>query len=170
MAFPTLGILDDFNRDENPLGNGNWSGPAVGLSNHLRTFVATIAMAQAGGVGASYWSASQFGPDIEIYATVSGGQNQLAFVWRTSSPGLSSYSGYQASVVHSASVVRIYKVVNGTPSQLGADISVSFADGDSVGIEHVGATITLYKKTGGTWSSVDTRSNNDISGAGYFVV
>jgi hypothetical protein len=174
MAFPTTSILDSFGRsDENPVV-GDWSSSAIGLagmelaSNRLKPIANTDS--------AAAWDIAQFGSGgtgIEIYGTMplaSFGTFQ-ALLWHIQDYSDGTYDGYNAFIDHANNIVQIYKVAAGSGTQLGANISVSFADGDSVGIEHIEATgvITLYKKTGGTWSSVDTRTDSTYT-SGYFVL
>ncbi len=71
MAFPTTSVLDDFNRaDENPLsGGGNWAllnslgAPLKSVSNQVGE--------STNALNESYWAASNFGPDCEVFCTFS---------------------------------------------------------------------------------------------------
>jgi hypothetical protein len=174
MAFPTKSILDSFTRgDENPVV-GDWTSSAIGFagkelaSNRLKPIANTDS-------GAA-WDIAQFGSGgtgIEIYGTMplaSFGTFQ-GLLWHIQDYTDATYDGYLAFVDHANNLVKIFEVAAGAATQLGADISVSFADGDSIGIEHIAATgvMTLYKKTGGTWSAVDTRTDSTFS-SGYFVL
>ena len=61
MAFPTTGILDNFNRaNENPLGNGTWSGPLFTTDN--RDQLISNAVTLTSGNCSDYWITT-FGPD-----------------------------------------------------------------------------------------------------------
>jgi hypothetical protein len=168
MAFPTLGILDAFERlNENPLANGTWSGPAVGFTNQLKTHLTIEKAMAAAQNAASYWTAS-IGPDTEIYVTIltiSAGIDYIG--WRTALPGGGSFTGYYASFDHPNDVVKVFRQDTGSAVQLGANISLAVANGDSIGAEMIGSNIAIYHKpAAGSWTSIGTRSDATHSGAG----
>lgn len=162
MAFPTTGVLDDFNRANGPAGSA-WTSP---VAFEAAIFEVVSNKASDFGDGGGYWDASTFGPDSEVYVDVAT-VNLMAksLVLRVGSPG-SSYNGYRTRFVNTTSLT-VNRVDAGTSTQLGASISYTIASGDSVGFEVIGSDLAVYKKTGGSWSSIDTRSDSTHTSAGY---
>jgi hypothetical protein len=159
MAFPTTGVLDDFERpNENPLGNGNWTGPAVGFVNQLKIHLtegrAIVTDTSAG----SYWSANTYGPAFEIWTTLADLPANDYLGWAVSNPGTSGWTGYYIDVNHGLDTVQ----VRTQSAQIGADITgVAFANGDSIGLEYSGGVLTVYRKpSGGSWGAVGNRSDS----------
>lgn len=178
MAFPTTTVKDDFNRaNETPIG-GNWSGPMFTAENPLN--LSSNQLAAPGGGGNSYWSASQFGEDSEIFATltvVPGNANFFNLFARTTNIPTSPTCYMVRWIYNNAGTdtIRVFKRV-GSSSQLGADISQDLAVGDRLGLEVTGnstTTLNVYLSVaGGSWSNIATRtdSTSPITGAGYLGV
>lgn len=171
MAFPTTSLLDDFNRANIQLnGDGNWTSPMITGDSALS--VESNVVSGAGSFASAYWSVAAFGANQEAYVTVSTkpGTGEAVEVWgRITGGGGSSVSAYfvDVSIAAGADQWRIWKSVSGTQSALGASaVSQEINAGDSIGIEISGSTITAYYKTGGTWSSVTSVSDSDVTGTG----
>lgn len=167
MAFPTTGLLDSFTRaDENPLsGGGNWDGPMYSGGSEL--LVTSNQIGQAGSFANSWWAASTFGPDCEAYmvmSTVSSGGGQMVLFVRVQSPGTTGIDGYELFDV--SGTTRFFRIDNEAETQLGADITHSFSNGDSLGFEAIGSTLTAYDKSAGTWSSYGSRTDATYGSAG----
>jgi len=172
MAFPTTGLLDNFNRaDENPIGNGNWSGPIWSGDNQLRVASNQCAPQTSGPWHNSYWSAAQFG-NCEVYATVptvGATDDDLNLYVRIASPGgagLDCYIfaiGYQASPSNNS---VIYRVDNTTLTQLGASLTVDLDAAEKIGFECNGSSLTAYLFESGAWASQASRTDSTYS-SGY---
>ena len=175
MAFPTTGLLDDFNRvAENPLANGTWSTPirsgegtmAVGSGGSANAIIKG-----SGTTGSSYWSAATFGPDSEVFCLMSavpGDNDWVQLYARTVDLGLTTLDGYNLTAFKrsGADEWQIRRVDNGTDTVLGATATQEYANGDSIGFEIIGSTLTGYIKTAGVWSAVLSRTDATYSAAG----
>lgn len=166
MAFPTTGILDNFNRADAADLGANWS---LIRWSHL-----SIESNQSSSpeflVAEDYWNVESFGPDSEVYATVTWGSSDdalVGFYLRMMDPP--SLDGYH--ILCGGSSYGIYyfsRFDNGVETILGAYENQNFASGDSVGASMVGDTLTSYHKpAAGSWSALATRTDATYSGAGY---
>lgn len=174
MAFPTTGILDNFNRaDENPLATSS-SGPAWS-SGDIWGFFARLKLVSnqctpifASGVQNSQYIGS-YGPDSEAYvtfATAPAGSGDNGVWLRMVTPG-GNQNGYFVSYVPSASGVKAYRCDTGTLTQLGATFSQTVSNGDSLGADMVSTSLTSYYKSGaGSWSTLGSRTDGTYSAAG----
>ena len=168
MAFPTTSILDNFNRSNESgigAGAGTWTSPVfsgdgdIALTSNQIVFV---------GWDSAYYDAAQYGPDSEVYATVTAtSATGTEIVCRHNPSGVGG--GVYNYMLHtSRTVMEFYWTHNGTQTQLGASVSVTIADGDSIGLEAVGSTLTAYHKpAAGSWTSKGTRTDSSITAAGY---
>lgn len=60
-----------------------------------------------------------------------------------------------------------YRIDNAVNTQLGAEeTGISIAAGDSLGFEAIVDALTAYKKTGGTWASINSRTDSTYNLAG----
>jgi len=165
VAFPTTGILDDFNRaNEGPPPSANWTGPWR-TANLL--VVNTNQLARSGGNADAYWNPTTFGPNMEAFATlpVLPVVGAAILGGRLQSPGAGTTDGYATSwsPASSGSLV-FYRSDNAALTQLGATVtSTSVSAGDQIGMSVVGSVISWYLNG----SLVDTRSDATYSGAGY---
>jgi hypothetical protein len=168
MAFPTTGVLDNFNRaDEGPPPSANWTDTWTGLgggtlvnSNELGTPF----------YGDSYWSASTFGPNSEVYVTIAY-WDYTYYAVRLQDPG-TSYSCYRLDHGQAEeSETFLSRVDGGFVTQLGAYLSAATAGTTGkVGIEASGTSISMYEDAGGGWSLVGTRTDGTYTAAGYIGV
>lgn len=172
MAFPTTPVLDSFNRaDENPLGNGTWTAPALGDSGSPQ--VLSNQCAPDGAVAnynAAVWS-SAFGADQEAYFTLAVKGTGTTFVYlasRMTSETLLTWAGYTLQIpTGTNSVWTLNKVVAGWSTIIGTTATQLVSAGDSVGCSIVGTTFTMqYKAAAGSWTALNTVTNTAISGSG----
>jgi hypothetical protein len=170
MPFPSTGILDNFNRAD--------ESPATGWT-HLFNSFAIVSNQLASAVVASvlsYYSASTYGPDCEGYYTVAtkppvGGST--AVLARLVDVGTAfTADGYLVkfdNVTGGANDVwAIQRVDNGAATTLGATFTQEVSNGDAIGIECIGSSISaLYKPSGGSWTTLATRTDSTYTAAGY---
>lgn len=150
MAFPTMPILDDFNRaDVGPPPSASWTTGLAGGTNGLRVLSNQLSP-KATLSGESYWNTS-FGPDVEMYATVVVINNTVLCL-RISNPG-ASVKCYEFQVL--ASSCSIYANNAGVETQLDTS-SVGFSAGDVAGFEARGSLLTGYKNGVRVVSGMDT--------------
>lgn len=171
MPFPATGILDNFNRaNTGPPPSSNWSGPTNPSNDQLQ--VVSNQCVSVGSYADNWWNVSQFG-DCECYFTIASYPDEdWRYCWlalRLQSPGTAGRDGYEVVVETQAGGndnVYINRLDNAVNTQLGASLSVNLATGDSLGAEFIGSTLTVYHKTGGTWSNIGSRTDSTY-GAGY---
>jgi len=166
MPFPTTGILDAFTRaDEDPLGNGTWTGPFRETGGQLK-IVSNVILGQATSQNnSSYWSAADFGPDCEVFHDVSTVDADISPSLRISSPG-ASVNCYIIS--ENGGTWQLYKEVGGAFTALGSSASQTVSAGDGIGLSAVGTTITMWYRAGaGAWATIGTpQTDSSVTGAG----
>jgi hypothetical protein len=168
MAFPTTGVLDDFNRADGVVGSAWTKNPMNSgaddleiVSNRVRPATPTDSEV--------YWNANTFGPDSEVYWTVvtqpAGTENAGSFGrMRLVDPSASSSTvdGYSVEFYDGASNF-IFRVDNAVQTQLGATIVNAFSSGVQVGGSVVGSTISVFENG----VAIDTRTDSAYTAAGY---
>lgn len=170
MAFPTTSVLDAFNRADGALG-ANWTSPAFGATGTARIASNALHM-DVGGVLSSpaAWSASQFGPDVEVYCTMASLTSSFPSVECRLSSLLSSRTGYLVFLNTGGSQITVSRRDNGSTTDLHT-YSQAFSAGDSFGMSCVGSTIsTYYKPAAGAWTLLGTVTDATYSNAGYVSV
>lgn len=171
MAFPTTGVLDDFNRgNEGPPPSASWTNLQNGLEVVSNACVGDVNAANNDG----YWDLTTFGADSEAYATMTdvlagGGGGYFGAYARLKDVGAwGTTDGYFIQTNQPDDDVELYIVDNGVYTQLGNSIAQVIADGDKFGIEVVGGTLTAYYKDGAAaWGSLGTRADATYGAAGY---
>ena len=167
MAFPTTGVLDTFSTGS--AMSADWSADPFNFGGIVFDIISGSATTEnAATYCAAYWDTASFGPASEVFCTIiekpsAGGD--FAIGVRIANPDSASASGYRVGFFNT--VARVYRVDNATPTQLGADISVTVANGDKVGFEANGSTLTVYRDTGGGWTSIGSRSDSTYTAAGF---
>lgn len=168
-SFPASAILDNFDRADNPTDLGaNWTNTVVGGDGGFR-ILSNKARNLSGTSSTAWWSAGTFGPDCEVYVSISGLSGAFEGVLlRLATPGTGGVDGYHVLCAKATNVIRVYRIDNGGFTQLGADISQTIAPGDKIGASMVGSLLTVYYKSGaGAWTALATRTDAAYSAAGY---
>lgn len=171
MAFPnfaTVGNGDDFTRaNENPLAVNWMNFGGAGLAGGLK-LVSNQALGSTTGFCGSLWKREEYSTS-EIfcqYAVASAGVAKILKLRLTSPttgtfpPADPAQNGYQISVDEiSTDEWRITRIDNGVGTLLGAAVGATpIANGDQIGFEAVGSTITAYRKVGaGAWTAILSR-------------
>jgi hypothetical protein len=169
MAFPTTSVLDQFNRANGDPG-ANWTGPSFGDANKLSIFSNQIESAAAA-FGAECWTASTFGPGIEVFADLAsgisgGGSIRLIIIDSATS---STANGYYL-VADSANNFNLSKSVSGSGSTIQAG-SQAVASGDSFGLQWIGTTVAgWYKAAAGAWTQIVSIVDASVANASGFVI
>jgi hypothetical protein len=173
-AFPTTGILDNFNRaDENPLANGNWTCPALLGASDLQLYGNAVAAFANNSSNDCYWSSASYGPDSEAYVKIialpNAGSCNAVFA-RASNLNSSSFQTYWAEYcpVSGASndTFTLYRFLNNTSVSIANGIQEVSA-GDSIGLEVIGTRVRmLYKPSAGAWTQILSVTDSNISGSG----
>lgn len=174
MAFPLTPVLDNFtgtNGDDLPVYSANWDAtPTGGTALEIQSNAATGT--SAGGNNSNSWGTT-FGPDCEVYVTVStaaaAGNVILLLARGVQTTSLATIDGYALRYAPAAGTdtLTIQSVTNGAQTSIGAAFSQEIANGDSIGLECVGTTLTCYyKPSGGSWSALFSRTDSTYSSAG----
>lgn len=173
MAFPTVGVLDTFNRADGDAG-ANYTANAFNLdgSSGSWTIVSNAVKPPSFDYCEPYWDVETFGPDAEAYITWASGtiasSGDFGVGARIVSPATAGVDGYRIAALPNTSEVKIQIVTNGVISPIGATITQATAAGDSIGIACIGSTIEAwFKASGGSWVLIGSRTNATYSAAGY---
>ena len=159
MPFENLdpsGLISDFTgADENPLSEGgNWAALNSSSTNNL---ILVSNAASVSGTGAtidgSYWTLSDFGPDLEAYITVStvgGGTSRIAARLQGVG-GSNTWDGY--TVACNIVQTTISRITNGNSATLMV-VSQAYANGDKLGMRITGDVIQAWRQPSGsgTWT------------------
>lgn len=180
MAFPTTGVLDTFTgTDGTTPPNANWTNNVRAIATEsgleINTNQARSDKVGTSDYGDAWWNATQFGPDQEVYATLSGWNNadansELALWLRLQSPGVNgAVDGYFAKVllVAGTDTVGIWRVDNSAFTALGTTINQEFAQGDKFGFEVIGSTLSVYRHDGTNWTNLGSRTDTTYNLPGY---
>lgn len=173
MAFPTTGVLDTFTSADGSLGaTANWTDDLYGAADTNAIRIVSNQIRNSGNTtyGASWYDAATFGPDCEVYidnVTLQAAGNVFAIYLRLQAPGTAGFDGYLAQVVEGApDQWSIQRVTNTAATILGAAVGLDLVAGDSIGLEAIGTTLTMYRKNAGSWASVLSRTDATYGSAG----
>jgi hypothetical protein len=176
VAFPTTSVLSTFDgANEEPLSEGgNWAGPIRAASASLgacRLVSNTVGPSTVGGISTSesYWTPTTFGADQEVFCTVSAAATgtQGFSIWcRLQQEGADTVDGYNLSYTHGTGF-RMFRILNAGFSQVGSTNAQAVSAGDAAGLTVIGTDLEMwYKAAAGSWVSLGTGSNADVTGAG----
>lgn len=176
-AFPTTGILDDFNRaNEGPPPSASWAGPVFPrfFGTHLKVS-GNAAIANVDDYADDYWTTIFSSADGEMYQTFTTLPADTKIMYlgiRLVSPGTSGVDGYvyQVTVSNAGNEAEVLgRLDNDTLTNLGAtDTSANWGNGDAQGVDTVSNAITAYRKpSGGSWASRFSRTDGTYALAGY---
>lgn len=170
MAFPTTGIIDNFNRaNEGPPPSTDWTTMIGSHGHKVLSNECVVESDSVGGEYASGYNASTYGPDCEAYVTVidpaTWGEGVFARLTTLSMASADGYVFWRSS----GDVTELHRVDDGAWKQLGADgPAFVIASGDKLGIECIGSTIKGYVKDGAAaWAEQLSRSDATYGSAGY---
>lgn len=176
MAFPTTGILDDFNRpNESPLSDGgNWLSRNT-TANELQLVSHFARGVDATTLSSRYWSPQTYGPNCEAYVSAVRAVNyttdDYVRLWlRITNPGAAGETGYVMQWSNDVNGLRIFnETARETFSTIAQDAAARWGVAgatDQLGIEAVGTNVTVYQN--GT--SVLTVSDSTYTAAGYLAL
>jgi hypothetical protein len=163
--------LDNFNRANGTLGS-NWGGVIFNTGNTALEIRSQHAAGVTSSYNSNYWSASQMGPDAEVYAdvpTVTANNDFIYVMLRITQPN-GGGNGYRVRVDKQSGtdVISIQRVDNATSTTLGATFSQEVSNGDAIGLRAVGTTLTAYyKPASGSWVALGSRTDSTYTTAGY---
>jgi hypothetical protein len=174
MAFPTTSVLDNFtgtNGTDLPVYSANWQAtPTGGSALEIQDNAATGT--SAGGNNSNSW-VTDYGPDCEVYVTINtkpaDGNVILLFARGLQTTSLLTVDGYVLRFVQNAGTDTfvIQRITNGAATSLSSTFNQEVTNGDSIGLEIVGNTLTAYYKSGGgAWTSLGSTTDSTYTGAG----
>ncbi len=176
MIFPVTSILDDFNRaNEGPPPSASWiTGPKTeSNSNGLVIDTNRVKATSLTYGGTASWGVT-FGPDVEVYVSDSDAGGVFILYWRITDPTDTTlmygyrFSGYNFGGNRTFTVDSLNGLPIDTATLWTSTLSGTIANGDQVGISHIGDQISVYENLGGGgWNLVNTITDNTYSSAGY---
>ncbi len=167
-AFPTTGLIDDFNRaNENPLSEaGNWESPPIpGGGGSCETFklvsnaIQDDSTADGCGSGQAYWEVV-FGPGVEVYAsfpTVWNAAGSDGWFWLNgNAEPTAATDGYRCYFFYDTGSWKYGcdRHDNTVATNISADtVGPTLGSGDKLGVELTAAGLfTWYHfPSGGAW-------------------
>ncbi len=167
MAFPTTGVLDDFNRtDENPLSDGGDWSQMVWNGDDLK--IVSNEVTDDGAQGGNYRSDQTYGADSEVFTTLATvGTDFGAVLLRLADAGGSTPDGYEFNfIISGTDRVAVQRIDNGSETLLGSVVNLTVVTGEKVGFEAIGSTLKGYRFTGGAWQEEISRSDSTYTAAG----
>jgi hypothetical protein len=175
-AWPAAPVKETFTYSNGSVeGQGDWVDWPL-ITNGLDVNSNAVRAATAVNLCGSLYARSQ-GADIEIYATITelvGEGFGMGMTWRQSTT-VSTDTRYYFDLNRVAGTnndtMGFGKAVAGSyTTDIGGIINLGFdaAVGDQVGVRMVGSSVEFwYKRSGGSWNRVATRTDSSISAAGY---
>ncbi|MDR3642149.1 MAG: hypothetical protein P4L74_00800 [Candidatus Doudnabacteria bacterium] len=180
-AFPSTGILDNFNRaNQGPPPSSSWTN----LENGLDVSSNAVVSNTAGQPNSSYYNTA-FGPNQEVYVTAS---NQVGddfyLTGRMTNISGANFDGYVVYVSTNGSNQAITIYIGRADNQDGAgsnftnftvladlmysQTNITIANGDGVGMSIIGNKISAYYRSGsGSWQLIGSATDSTYNSAGY---
>lgn len=166
MAFPTNGIVDDFNR-------ANEGPPMTGWVNMTAGLIVSSNTCAPSGVGSrsGYFNTIVPTADCEVYitiATVPASNRNLTVYARLHDVG-AAIDGYglRFNKLSGTDTLQFIRIDDGVLTNLGTAISQELTTGNKFGLEIVGDTLTAYVDTGSGWAAVGNVTDATYNVAGY---
>jgi hypothetical protein len=174
VAFPTSGVLDNFNRAaEGPPPSSSWTDVWLDAAGGLRVAGNACVMNAPGDVSdSSYWNVADFGPDCEVHAKfplkdTNPGGREFVLALRLANIGTGTTDGYGLDIDLGGDGVHYILRYNQSPSAVGGSISQAWSAGDSFGFEAIGSTLkAYYKAAAGSWTEIASRTDGTYTAAG----
>jgi hypothetical protein len=162
-GFPSTGILDDFNRSNGAIGS-NWAGKNNGFSISSNQL-------SVGNGGAIFWQSASFGANQEVYVnlnTINQTANEIDLLLKSQ-----NNSGYNSGVLEVwydpvGHLVQVWTYERGQGwVQRGADIPVTFVNGDQFGAQATSTGIVNVYRNGSLLASRDVTAWTYYNAGGY---
>lgn len=166
MAFPTTGLLDQFGRADGSLG-ASWVKLTFGGTGDWAISSQRIYNAGSSLWACYFWNTSYSG-NAEAYFTIPvvSGDFGVGIHANVTSAQDDCYDIYINP--GSPDTWTIERADGGAWTALGASFTQDLADGCSIGLDHVdGSLSAYYKASGGSWSTLATRTGDTTYTAGY---
>lgn len=170
MAFPFNGVIDDFNRSENPLSQGGaWIAPLLPADDEPE---ANGSACLCPTTFADAYRTITVGPDCESYMTITTPPNngEQLYLWvRILNPSTAIQDEYALVITRDAGtdIWQVYRGDDLIGTQLGGDITQELSAGNKIGFEIIGTTLSVYYHNGSAWSLLGTRSDGRYTSMGH---
>lgn len=157
-SFPTTPLLDDFNRgNEGPPPSASWTD----ITNGLKVISNVIGGDQAG-QNTSYWNVETFSTNVESFIDVTTKTDLVGHWAGINWQGVGATATFDGYIISMQSLSgtdawKFFRILNGTPTQLGATITRELTAGDQIGIRRTDNDSILEAFHNGT--SIGTRSD-----------
>jgi hypothetical protein len=176
-AGPLTPLLDDFARPDNTGPPGpSWTHMVVSSTSSTNDlFLTGQQMTGKPGSNADYWNPQAYGPDSEVWLTVTAKPtvdlDPVVLGLRFQNPGAANASGYQAYYIYRSKQADQYKIiarVNGTTSVTLATVNgPTLNPGDRLLFRAIGTTLELWRSSAATWTRILSATDGTYQGAGY---
>lgn len=174
MAFgSTAVLLSDFTgANEDPLSEGgHWSKVNLDSGANMTrnaNRASNNQVSPAFGDCNFYWTVENFGPDVDVYYTVSAKNQALDILLRLDNVGThSQHDGYWLQIVGVA--WGLFYVEAGA-SHLIQSVNQAVAVGNKIGLGVACSTLTAYLNTGGGWAVVNTVNDTQFDRVGPIAI
>lgn len=147
--------------------NAGWKNSTAYSGNYLGlTGSNSVYRLEGAQFAVSYWDGSSIGNDQAAQIAIVDATKIVQLLSRWSDAGSGNWNGYLAS--WDGSVVQVLKVTSGVFSQIGADISTSFSNGDVFRMEVTGSsTVTIKCLKNGVQVGTDRTDSSSPHTSGY---
>jgi hypothetical protein len=157
-----MAIIDTFNRADGGLG-ANWT-TLSGLSAP-RIVSNECAPVSGGGSSGAMYNAQQFDSDCYAVVDMPATAGNVGVFLRIPTRG--NHNGYYAEGkvgLHT----KLYRIDNGTPVVLGANITTAWAAGDSLWAMMIGSTLLAWRRPARStiWDLLGTRTDSTYTAGG----
>ena len=171
MTFPTTAVLDDFDRDdEGPPPSASWTSQAG--EDGLLVLSDQCAGEDSNNDCFAWWN-TEYGSSSEVYVTLDtlpeDGLSAILFARFDSqdTDGSGYRLVYNREDEDSPDIFAVERIDAGDETEL-LSIEQDINTGDSIGLEIVGSTLTVYHKPGsGSWTSLGSATDSTYADAGY---
>jgi hypothetical protein len=178
MAFPTTGILDDFNRaNEGPyMTDWSWMYLEGVLGDFRIVSQKAVPNNFAANIAVNYFTPSTYGPDVEAFVTLDSGveSGQFILYYNLQQPQTTGFDGYLLVIDFTANEFFIASVTDGAVDEsVGTAITGTTPQmGDSFGIQYVGGMHNIWHKpAAGVWTLLGSKGpHTQYQTAGYIAI
>jgi hypothetical protein len=187
QTFTDPPLLDNCNRTENPLvGTASQCASPPCWTNKIDSTHPNNMAAQGTycyrppvdattDFGSAWWNTSM-GSDMAMSAVLLdatfavSGRHFTLYVRGQQPGGSGTFDGYACRFNAFSEAAELHRLDNGTMTVIGTICTgVILADGDSLGCRIIGSTVSIHRKTGGTWqaSPLCSATDSTYTGVGY---
>jgi hypothetical protein len=178
-AFPDTASLDTFTgcTDTTSPPNANWTNALLdgGFNEGTRCDNAGVTSVTTDGNASSYYNVATYNADMEAWAVFHAtdlNSNTIAVLAvRLTTIGASTSDGYIVVANNGDNTLKLYRLDNGSGTQIGSGVSQAIAVSDAFGIKASGTSIcSWYKTAAGSWTEKECAVDATYNSAGGRIV